>query len=348
MKLPTARAVFVVATLAAGASWFAMKAVSQDKSDTGALYVDDSGEPQVVGHPLNPERVSLVRLISDGERYDGKEVVTQGFFVYAYEQQALYLSRDDAFHRLGHNGLILDGTLGSSEPKEDARTIIKKSHLRYVTISGTFHRPGRGHLNAYYAGELTDVLIQQVHREIDDIPPLRSKDSEKATGRQVPTHPGARARAADPDDIEIGLPGSPRAAPSVDNERAQPTELTTENTKSSPCEEYQASIVQILAHRDRYHGKEVQVKGFLEVEFEGTGIYLSKDDADYHITRNGFCVTFNGRAVPYKKGSDGPTQYHRKYVLIEGTFDKDLMGHNSAWQGAIKNVTRIVELTKHN
>jgi hypothetical protein len=158
---------------------------------------------------------------------------------------------------------------------------------------------------------------------------------------------GARAGVADADDIEIGLPGSARVATPIGDERTQPTELTTENTKMYPNEEYQASIVQILAHRDRYDGKEVQIEGFLEVEFEGTAIYLSKDDADYGITRNGFWVTFDGRAVPYKKGSNGPTQYHRKYVLIEGTFDKDLMGHCSLWQGTIKNVNRIVELTKH-
>jgi len=97
------------------------------------------------------------------------------------------------------------------------------------------------------------------------------------------------------------------------------------------------SLIQILAHRDRYHGKAVQVKGYLRVQFEGTAIYLSKDDADYCMTRNAFCVTLSKRSA----------QYDRKYVLLEGTFDKDLLGHNSAYQGTIKNVTRVIEVTKH-
>jgi len=67
-----------------------------------------------------------------------------------------------------------------------------------------------------------------------------------------------------------------------------------------------------------------------------TAIYLSKEDADYGITENGFWVTLNKK---FK-------QYDRKYVLIEGTFDKDDRGHFSAYQGTIENITRVVELTK--
>ena len=113
-----------------------------------------------------------------------------------------------------------------------------------------------------------------------------------------------------------------------------------------PNEEFNASIVQILSHRDRYHGKRVQIEGYLLVRFEGTSIYLSKEDAVYGMTRNGFWVSFDKRAVPYD-GIAGPVQFHRKYVLIEGTFDKDNMGHMSLWQGAIENVDRVLELTKN-
>ena len=123
----------------------------------------------------------------------------------------------------------------------------------------------------------------------------------------------------------------------VEAGKSEPQELTTENTKIYPNEEYQASIVQMLAHRDRYHGKEVQIKGYLRVEFEGTAIYLSKEDADYHMTGNGFWVNL----------SESSAKYDRKYVLIEGTFDKDSMGHHSSWQGTITDVTRVYELTRH-
>ncbi len=116
--------------------------------------------------------------------------------------------------------------------------------------------------------------------------------------------------------------------------------------KKYPNEEFNASIVQILAHRDKYHGKKVRIEGYLHVEFEGTAIYLSKEDAEYGMTRNGFCVSFDKESVPYE-GIVGPVQFDRKYVLIEGTFNKNNMGHMSSWQGAIQGVNRIMELERH-
>jgi hypothetical protein len=121
-------------------------------------------------------------------------------------------------------------------------------------------------------------------------------------------------------------------------EKAERAEVSTDDLPKQPNEVNHPSIVQVLAHRERYHGKEVQIKGYLRVEFEGTAIYLSKEDADYGMTRNGFWVDLSKRAA----------MYDRKYVLIEGTFDKDSLGHGSLWQGTITNVSRIVELTKHD
>jgi hypothetical protein len=108
-------------------------------------------------------------------------------------------------------------------------------------------------------------------------------------------------------------------------------------------EEDSPSLVQVLAHRDRYHGKVIQVKGYLHVRFEDNAIYLSKDDADYGITQNGFWVTFDGdpAAKAASKGLDA------KYVLVEGTFNKDNQGHMALWQGTINKVARVYELKPH-
>jgi hypothetical protein len=114
---------------------------------------------------------------------------------------------------------------------------------------------------------------------------------------------------------------------------------------SFPNEDYNASIVQVLAHRDKYHGKRVQLAGFAHVRFEGTAIYLSKDDADHGITRNGFWLAFDERSVQ-SEHSFGPAQFDGKYVLLEGTFNKDRRGHMSAWQGTIELIDRIVELKR--
>ncbi len=79
--------------------------------------------------------------------------------------------------------------------------------------------------------------------------------------------------------------------------------------------------------------------GFLRVRFEGTAIYLSKDDAEYGITSNGFHVLLNPRKY---------AEYDKCCVLLEGTFDKDNMGHMSAWQGSLWKIKRIHKLEKQD
>lgn len=110
--------------------------------------------------------------------------------------------------------------------------------------------------------------------------------------------------------------------------------------KSYPNEDFNASIVQILAHRDRYHGKKVRIEGFLHVRFEDTAIYLSKEWADRVVGSNGFWIQFDKQAFPDQKAQ----QFDGKYVSIEGVVNKDRRGHMSAWQGTIESVTRVFEL----
>ena len=89
-----------------------------------------------------------------------------------------------------------------------------------------------------------------------------------------------------------------------------------------------------------------QISGYLRVRFEDIAIYLSKDDAQYGMTRNGFWVSFDETKIPFEKGTKGPIQYDGKYVLIEGTFDKNARGHKKLWSGTIKNVNRVIQLRR--
>jgi hypothetical protein len=180
MQLLSNRVLSAAGVLAlVGISWLAVTARSQEKREPGTLYVDENGEPRIVGQPPGPEHVSLLRLIANRERYDGKEVITQGFCVRSYENTGLYLSREDAFHDLTLNGLVLDGGVGSDVPGEDPRITLKRTHLQYVTIAGRFHKLGIGHLHSFYGGALTDLVLYNVRRTFDDIPPLRTKEPEK-------------------------------------------------------------------------------------------------------------------------------------------------------------------------
>jgi hypothetical protein len=144
----------------------------QEKTrEPGQVYVDENGQSQIVGQPLLAEQVSLAGIIANRLKYDGKEVMTQGFLVYAFERMAIYVSREDALNGLSYNGVWLDG-FNLRGPVEERRDILHKSHMHYVTVVGTFHKVGNAHLGHHFGGGLSDLIICGVERKVDDIPPL--------------------------------------------------------------------------------------------------------------------------------------------------------------------------------
>jgi hypothetical protein len=128
------------------------------------------------------------------------------------------------------------------------------------------------------------------------------------------------------------------------NDGAVPGELELEDWDKAK-REFEPSFVAVLAAPERYHQKKIRLEGFLHVEFEGDAIYLSKDDADHLITRNGLWVDFDKKTFPL--GPKGLKQFHRKWVLIEGVVDMNLTGHMSGWTAGIKEIDRIDELKRY-
>jgi hypothetical protein len=104
------------------------------------------------------------------------------------------------------------------------------------------------------------------------------------------------------------------------------------------------SLVRLIANPEQYHNRRIRVKGFLVVEFEGTGIYLSRDDANHLIRVNGFRVSFDRTKVPLD-GPHGPARFANQYVALEGTFNMDNPAH---WQGAIIDVDRVRALDDYS
>lgn len=100
---------------------------------------------------------------------------------------------------------------------------------------------------------------------------------------------------------------------------------------------YDVSLVQLIATPEKYHGKRVQVVGYLNLEFEGDAIYLHQEDFANSLLKNAFWVDFSERVKQEKKLAD----YNKKYVIIIGLFDMNLRGHMSLFSGEIKNITRL-------
>ena len=105
------------------------------------------------------------------------------------------------------------------------------------------------------------------------------------------------------------------------------------------CSLWGPSLEELIARPELYDGKRVRVIGFVNFEFEGNALYISKEDWQRSIARNGLWID-----PPQRFETDsGPSkiQPNQRYVLVEGTFNARNPGHLGMWSGAIERVTRL-------
>ena len=81
--------------------------------------------------------VTIIHLISNPERYDRKEVIVRGYFVYDEEQSNLYLDSEKANHGLSEYSLSLDIS-------EFETQVLQQKTGEYVLIQGVFNQSDRG------------------------------------------------------------------------------------------------------------------------------------------------------------------------------------------------------------
>lgn len=112
--------------------------------------------------------------------------------------------------------------------------------------------------------------------------------------------------------------------------------LETKKTSLNSLVE-EVSLIQLIATPERYHGKFVQVVGYMNLEFEGSAIYLHKEDFDQRLSRNGLWVEFS-EAIRKQKILKN---YSKQYVIIIGTFDMESKGHLGLFSGEITNIWRL-------
>ncbi len=96
-----------------------------------------------------------------------------------------------------------------------------------------------------------------------------------------------------------------------------------------------ATMVELIATPERYHGKLVRVIGVGNLEFEGDCILLSKDEQKYRGDHR-IWISFCDRAITYEEAQ----ALNGKYVIVEGIFNMYDTGHMGMFQGAIEDVSR--------
>lgn len=99
--------------------------------------------------------------------------------------------------------------------------------------------------------------------------------------------------------------------------------------------EMTVSLIQLIADSRSFDGKRVVVTGYVTLEADNTAVYLHEADAAYGIVRNALWLD-----VPVG-GESHRARFHRRYVLIEGTFSARRRGHLDAFSGSIENIVRF-------
>jgi hypothetical protein len=99
------------------------------------------------------------------------------------------------------------------------------------------------------------------------------------------------------------------------------------------------SLMQLIVNPEKYHGKLVRVIGVSSIEFEGDGIWFTKEHYELNVYMNSLWIEPNYDALGATRQQ--LEQFNGKYVLIEGVFNKDNHGHLGMYGGAIEKVTRF-------
>jgi hypothetical protein len=100
-----------------------------------ALYV----APIKAEEPVN---VTLVQLIANPEKFDGKPIRVIGFLRLEFEGNVLYLHREDYENAILGDGIWVDVT---PEITKQSKTL----NLNYVLLEGIFKSSDRGHMGMW-------------------------------------------------------------------------------------------------------------------------------------------------------------------------------------------------------
>ena len=121
--------------------------------DSGSIPASGQPVAQATAEALPPSEqptsVSIIQLIANPEKYNGKRVRIIGFVRIEFEGNAIYLHQD--YEKLGiySNALWLDVT-------DEIRKDREKYDGKYVIVVGTFDASNHGHMGLF-SGTISDI-----------------------------------------------------------------------------------------------------------------------------------------------------------------------------------------------
>ncbi|MEG9436680.1 hypothetical protein JAO29_10965 [Edaphobacter sp. HDX4] len=96
------------------------------------------------------------------------------------------------------------------------------------------------------------------------------------------------------------------------------------------------SIIELIANPLKYDGKQVQLIGFLRLEFEGNAIYLHQEDFEHAISRNAIWID-----RPADLSEKQALDVNNRYIICQGTFKAGEHGHMGMFSGSLTHINRL-------
>lgn len=92
-------------------------------------------------------------------------------------------------------------------------------------------------------------------------------------------------------------------------------------------------FIRVVARPELYHEKRIQLVGYMNLEFEGNGLHLSEELYRHGDSANAIWLDVEGMRIqpPFSRG----------WVIVEGTFNGERLGHFGMYSGTLKNITRM-------
>ena len=122
-------------------------------------YAQDNAFKETIINSVEPESISIIQLIANGEKYENKLVRIIGFVRFEFEGNAVYLTQEDYEHDLTSNGLWISLSEDFSKSQKD----IKQFDKKYCLVEGVFTMKNKGHMGLW-SGAVEDIRRLQIWR----------------------------------------------------------------------------------------------------------------------------------------------------------------------------------------
>lgn len=117
-----------------------------------------TGSTNSIKEPL-PAHVSMIELLGQPAKFNGRRVVTEGVFEFGLSQSSLFASRD--WYK---NGILKDALVLRLNPTSSNVANFVAISGKYVVVEGTFNAKDCGEL-CQYTGAMVDISVVRVIAE---------------------------------------------------------------------------------------------------------------------------------------------------------------------------------------